>query len=1485
MSFVSLDESCGSPFWDSNLTWYAENPDFTECFKKTALIWIPCIYLWICIPFEFYFLTKSNYREIPWNRYNITKLTFIFLMIAEMLIEYVESEINETSQSQPPIYVYSSASRLLSLILFAILTVVNIKMGIRSSGILFGYSVILTLCSIPEIRTIASNREPFKQSSIFFQFLHSAFRCIPPIVIVVLNCFADSKPKYSLCEQDENQCPDHEAPFISKLYLHWFEYYVWRNYKKPIQDVLWNVKEEDKTCNLSLKFENYFYGSSEPQKNTYSKLSKKEFELVELDEKIAHETNARNPSIAVPLFKMFWFDFLEAMMWKFLEMVSVIAYPLIFSLFLTLMADKVPSWKGYVCSFLFLLNGCLQAVALNKMYIKLTATQAKTKSTLMSAVYKKSLKISNDSRRKYTSGEIVNLMAVDTEKVSSALKGINQSWTSPIQVVLSIYFIWNILGPSVLASFVVIIILLPLINLLIKKMKLLQRIEMKNKDKRGKFMQEVLAGIKVLKMYAWESYFEKEVSNLRKKELKTIKTNSFFNAFLIFTFTCIPFLISAATFATYLISDVYHTLDVQKAFVTISFFNALRNPLQTLPDAISNMTQALISIKRINVFLSLQELDTDVISHDNTEEAIVIKNGSFSWTEDADVPTLKNLNIRIKESSIVSVIGSVGSGKSSLISALLGEMYKMEGYVNTKGKIAYVSQQAWILNATIKDNITLGTPVNQSLYEKALEACALETDLATMSDYDQTEIGEKGINLSGGQKQRISLARAICYDADIYLLDDPLSAVDSHIAKHIFQNVFGSNGVLKNKTRLLITHTTAFLSLTDFVIILENGSILESGTYQQLSKDSQHFNEFLRVDEAEIIAPKRNETQIIRRYGKYGEPFENSKPKPADGNTKKLIEREHLESGNVKNDVYTFYLSSIGVFFVSGSLFMYALCQVLSISSNLWLLKWSRDGSSLGTNNSQSTADKYFYFEIYLALGISEALTVLMANLIVFHGLLKASSLFHDTLVASILKWPTWLLDSTPIGRIINRLTGDIYNLDSRMGAKIVNLIIFLSRLISICLVIIYTTPICMVVMVPILIVMYLIQVFYSRMAHQITRIQAAQQSPLYSCLVETISGLPSVRAYQYENTSILRALDKMDRFSVAYRSYFICCRCIATKMDILGGCIGFFAAYFIVSEKNNLDIGLIGFSMSYSIQMTRELTWLLLRLIEIEDGIIAVERIKEYLEKPQEAAQNLPTDNKLESWPARGKINLQNYNLRYRQDLDIVLKNISFEIKSGEKVGIVGRTGAGKTSLILGLFRLIEPASGKILIDDVDISTIGLHLLRSRLTLIPQDPVLFLGTLRFNIDPVGTSDDETLWNILEKSHLKNFVQNLPGGLQYLIEEGGGNISYGQKQLICLARALLRKTKILILDEATASVDLETDELVQRTIRTEFVNCTVLTIAHRLNTVQDYDKILVINEGRVAEFDTPENLMKSENSTFYGMVHEQNSAQIRKKYA
>uniref|UniRef100_A0A336KB87 ABC-type glutathione-S-conjugate transporter n=1 Tax=Culicoides sonorensis TaxID=179676 RepID=A0A336KB87_CULSO len=1475
------------------------------------------------MPIEIFYMKKKVNKNISFNYLYISKIVFSAAIVILSCIDLsLAMQYKNKVDGILPIHFYTPLIKMFTIGLSIFLVYYNNRNGVHTSGILFSFWFSLMIFSIPriiiEIAKLIKGRNQMEKN-VWIEYEHLSYYSFCSLVFLVffLNCFADIQPNFN----QKNICPEVFSSFVARLWFSWFDKMALLGYNKSLETKdLWTIRTEDSSKEVSMVFQNYWKDALEKarKKNMFNASYSKQKGSKDNINIISSKPIA-DASILMPLIRAFGRTFLIGSFLKLLQDLLTFVNPHLLNLSINFVTSDEPMWKGIMYAITMFAVATLQTLLLGQYFFKIMIVGLRVRTSIIGAIYRKSLVISNAARKEFNIGEIVNLIAVDAQRFMDLTTYLNMLWSAPLQISLSLFFLWMILGPSVLAGLSVMIVLIPVNGYFANKIKILQIKQMQNKDERVNLMNQILNGIKVLKLYAWEPCFKNQISNVREKEIKVLKQAAYLNAGTSFIWSCAPFLVCLVTFSTYVLASDENILTPTKAFVALVLFDIIKLPLALLPMLVVYIVETSVSLKRINKFLNAEELSSANVEKCIAEaSAILIENGKFQWNDEEII--LKNINMKVHKKSLVAIVGSVGSGKSSLLSAILGEMDRLSGRVNIKGSVAYVPQEAWIQNTTLKNNVIFSKPFERNKFEKVIDSCALKTDMEILPNGDRTEIGEKGINLSGGQKQRINLARAVYEDADVYLLDDPLSAVDSHVGKHIFERVIGNNGLLSTKTRVLVTHSITFLPEVDSIFVLQDGQIIESGSYEELLEKNGHFSVFLlqhfqntsedhsvktdkqlrNFKEDKYFLPKLDQP-IIKKYQDTDVSDNQAKNKSVNTEEKfddndqnkdyRLIEEEKIETGNVKISVYNYYLKNIGWSLAVSTLLLNIFFQGFSIGSNIWLSRWSTD--------DRATESKYrnIYLGGYGGLGVGQVICTVLSTLLFYLGGLNAAKYLHEQLLGNILRAPiTKFFDIVPIGRIVNRFSKDIDSTDTIIPPTVRAFFTCLFSVIATIIVISITTPIFITIIVPIGIIYFFVQRFYVATSRQLQRLESISRSPMYSLFGETLNGAATIRAYNAQERFIVDFETKVDLNQICYFPSVIANRWLAIRLEMIGNFIIFFAALFSVLAKDSSDelkgglVGIVnnssfltfnnifhlGLSLSYALQITQSLNWLVRMSSDVESNIVAVERIKEYVDVENEAPWEQKNYNLPQNWPEKGQIVFEKFSVRYREGLELVLKDISFAIKGGEKVGIVGRTGAGKSSISMSLFRVLEAANGKILIDGHDISKIGLHTLRKQLTVIPQDPVLFSGTLRMNLDPFEKKTDDELWAALENAHLKSFVKGLPAGLNHEIKEGGENLSVGQRQLVCLARALLRKTKIYVLDEATAAVDLETDDLIQRTIQSELKSCTVLTIAHRLNTIMDSDKIIVLDHGQMKEFAPPGDLLKNKNSIFYQMVKDAN---------
>ncbi|XP_038107556.1 multidrug resistance-associated protein 1-like [Culex quinquefasciatus] len=1498
---MTFEEFCGGPFWDDTLTWRAEDADLTFCFQRVILQWVPCFFLFVFTAYEAYRIATSRYRDIPWNWLNITK---IVITCALMVLSWIDLGMVVNYHDQNGVFDVQIVVAVLNAVAYIVVMILYYffrKYGVRSSGTVFIFWFLKAFFGIIQMRTEAKlhqardNPIGSGETIVFaeYQFvsftLQYAFICL----ILLLEILPDQAPRYSDYPKQRNPNPELKSSFFVKLLYMYFDSFTWTGFRKPLtDDDMFDLNPEDTSRELVPPFDKYWYESVENGRRKQMATDKKAGKVNPTYKPHAQTNGSVLPAMVKAYGGPFWFAGLLQLAISGLQFAS----PYLMQELMGNIAMDGPFWIGMLITFALFFNSLLIALFNGQYFRKTFIVGFRIRTGLISAIYRKALRISSFAKKDTTVGEIVNLMAVDAQRFFELTSYLHVLWSAPIIIAVCIFLLYEILGVAVFAGLAVMVIMIPLTGFIASKLRDLQVAQMKIKDDRVKRMNEILSGMKVLKLYAWEPSFQQDVVETRGTEIGILKSMAYYGAATFFVWSMAPFLVTLASFTVFVLIDENNVLDPQTAFVSLALFNILRFPLAMFPMMITFAMQAWVSIQRINKFMNSEELDPNNVTHNRSDDAIAIKDGTFSWGD--ETPTLKNINLTLAKGKLSAIVGSVGTGKSSLISALLGEMEKIKGTINTDGSIAFVPQQAWIQNATLKENILFGRAFNAQKYDQVLECCALKPDLEMLPGGDSTEIGEKGINLSGGQKQRVALARAVYADAEIYLFDDPLSAVDAHVGKHIFEKVIGPQGMLVGRSRLLVTHGISFLPHVEEIFVIKDGEISESGSYQQLLDQKGAFSEFLtqhiqELDEEDeelaIIQETLQDEQsrhVVQRAmstrskgsnGSGGSMRKKKLSRQESRNSNKvetpaaqvkgatLIEKEESATGAVDFAVYIKYFKAIGWNLAFWSIFFSIINQASAIYGSVWLTNWSEDPEAA---TDPSVRD--MYLGVYGGLGGVQSFALLIASITLALGCLKAANKMHNNLLESTMRMPMSFFDTTPQGRIMNRFSKDVDVADNTLPQSIRMWLMMFFNVIGVFIVIAVSTPIFLAVVPVFMLIYYAVQKFYIATSRQLKRLESVTRSPIYSHFGESITGQSTIRAYGEQDRFKQESEKRVDYNQLMSYPSIIANRWLAIRLEIVGALVVFFAALFAMLSRETIGAAMVGLSITYALQISAVLSFLVRMTAEVETNIVAVERLEEYTVLPREAEWQVGTVDK--AWPIDGNVDFNNYKIRYREGLDLVIRGISLSVKGGEKIGIVGRTGAGKSSLTLGLFRIVEAAGGEIVIDGLDISKMGLHQLRSRLTIIPQDPVLFSGNLRMNVDPFKDYSDDQVWKALELSHLKSFVKGLPAGLDHEIAENGENLSVGQRQLICLARAILRKTKVLILDEATAAVDLETDDLIQKTIRSEFADCTILTIAHRLNTIIDSDRVLVLDKGLVAECDNPQKLLADKSTIFYGMA-------------
>ncbi|KAH7326381.1 P-loop containing nucleoside triphosphate hydrolase protein [Stachybotrys elegans] len=1482
--------------------------DFTPCFID---VWIAsvAVYALLLGPIAVWWLVKKKQQTgAAKNAHFWIKQSLFLIIIADVIVQLAIQIINYPNIWFGDFRVWTTVLTLLSMgIIFSIQWLEHNRLR-HANGVVLFYWLFLIIAFAVKLRSLISQQIYTSNLPYFITYCVGFALTVAEFAIEWLWPRDGFAGDYEAI-QDEDESPFEHANVFSVLTFSWMTPMMKHGYKVFLsEDDLWALAKRDRTAHTGDALERAW------------------------NHELKHRPN--KPSLWLALFRAYGGPYALAAVFKIGNDVSQYIQPQLLRLLIAFVASydskateaPQPVIRGAAIALAMFACAVFQTTMVHQYFQLAFESGMRIKGGLASTIYRKSLRLSNEGRATKTTGDIVNYMAVDTQRLQDLTQFAQQVWSAPFQIIICMVSLYNLVGWSMMAGIGVMIFMMPLQGWVAGLMKNLQKKQMKNKDARSRLINEIINNMKSIKLYAWGSAFMNRLNFVRnEQELKNLRKIGATQAFANFTWSTAPFFVSCSTFAVFVLTQD-RPLTTEIVFPALALFNLLTFPLAVLPMVITAIVEATVAVGRLTDFLTADELQSDAVvvkpaPEAMGEETVIIRDGTFTWNRSEAKTTLKDIDFTAYKGELTCLVGRVGAGKTSFLQSILGDLYKVKGHAEVRGTVAYASQQTWILNATVKENIVFGYRYDAEFYDKTVKACALLDDFAQLPDGDETVVGERGISLSGGQKARVSLARAVYARADIYLLDDVLSAVDSHVGKHIIDNVLGPRGLLSTKTRILATNAIPVLRQASFITFLKDGEIKEKGTYRELaaskglvaevlrtagqdtngaSSSSATISETSTVIESESIhdkeeleeaqeqvpemapiklgasmldKPRSTSMATLRRASTAS--FRGPRGKLTDeevaGSSRTKQAKEFVEQGKVKWSVYRQYAKENNLVAVAIYLVALLAAQTGTIAASVWLKHWSEQNQYSGSNDHVG-----MYIGVYFAFGIgSSVLTVVQTLILWIFCSIEASRKLHERMANAIFRSPMSFFDTTPAGRILNRFSSDIYRVDEVLARVFNMLFVNLAKSGFTLVVISVTTPAFVSLIIPLSLTYYLIQRYYLRTSRELKRLDSVTRSPIYAHFQESLGGVSTIRAYRQQHRFELENEWRLDANLRAYFPSISANRWLAIRLEFIGAVVILAAAGFgiiSVTSHSGLTPGAVGLSMSYALQITSSLNWIVRQTVEVETNIVSVERVLEYAALPSEAPEIIPSRRPQASWPEKGEIEFVNYSTRYREGLDLVLKNINLDIKSHEKIGVVGRTGAGKSSLTLALFRLIEPATGHIDIDKVDTSRMGLLDLRRRLAIIPQDAALFEGTVRDNLDPAHVHDDTELWSVLDHARLKDHVASMEGGLEAKINEGGSNLSQGQRQLVSLARALLTPSNILVLDEATAAVDVETDTMLQATLRSPlFANRTIITVAHRLNTIMDSDRVVVLDKGEVVEFDTPSALFKKQG-VFHGLM-------------
>ncbi|KAG7398177.1 hypothetical protein PHYBOEH_011500 [Phytophthora boehmeriae] len=1214
---------------------------------------------------------------------------------------------------------------------------------------------------------------------------------------------------------------------------------------------------------------------------------------------------------------------------------------------------------GYWLLLIMAVVSILAIGSLNYAFFFSSRTGANMRSLVMDLIYQKSLRLSCVARQEYSTGEVLTLMSVDTERVFSVMMECPWVVVGPVSFIISLVLIGLLFDLASAAGGALTLIIISAISVRFGNVIAhVQHDLLSVIDERVRVTSESLQGIRVMKFYAWEESLARRVEIIRDKEIALLRKFHYYHVTNTVMLFLTPAFLSGVTLGIYL--SINGSISVIDAFTLIAMVNICRTALIQLPVAISGLSQARIAFARIDRYLSSNEYGQVMLENGAPDEqiagspiqrvgTILVRDANFEWplpSSSADVllvtsvleddvdcthsladmsnrmlelnrsgslsitaprPStttsgaaaglitseieaqqsfrLDGVNLEIEPGSLIMIIGSVGSGKSSLLNGLLGEMTLKRGSVDVRGDISYVSQDTWIRNMNVRDNILFEEPFDAEHYETVLEASQLAMDLHALPHGDRTEIGERGINLSGGQKARVAIARAMYrWNYDILLLDDPLSAVDPHVAHAIFDECV--MGLAKNKTRVLVLNSHYdLLTRADKVLVIRDGTIAGDGTYSEVAA---MFPELVaatdvavnsgtvpRSSEDQLEMANEDATSVPEKPPVYAVPAVVDEPThlTKEEDVGQLIQEEDRVKGTVTADVYKTYFNESGmnglvvillvVLFYTGS-------QAVRVVVDWWPSHWAKA-------MSDTTYSGEAFALWYVGLIVVAAMLTLGRALFLTESCVRTSKNLHNELFRRVLAAPVnRYFDVTPVGRVLNRFSNDLDQLDSLLPKDYQLLLQHSSMALGSLVVSAFASYWIAVAYIPIIAVFFITGQYFKKTSCEVKRLEGVTRTPVYNLFSETLSGLQTIRAFKMQGA--FERMNKMvvDENANMYITYWSAGRWLAARLDMLSVVIIVVVTAYLVSTRGQLSGMTAGISLTYSLMLTSVVQWVMRSVDRVDSAMTSVERLLHFRQIPMEVDASACTPIDSSVWPSQGAIKFDNLCLKYRPELPLVLRGVSMDIAGGEKVGICGRTGAGKSSLMIALFRICEFESGSVSIDGLDISSLKLQELRRSLAIIPQDPVLFSGPLRDNLDPFGEYADAELWTVLQQVHMADNLAKWGAGLDFEVSECGDNLSVGQRQLICIGRALLKNSKIVVLDEATANVDTATDSLIQATIRETFANKTVLIIAHRINTILHCNKIAVMDAGRVAEFGPPTELLRQPESIFASLAKRSN---------
>lgn len=1149
----------------------------------------------------------------------------------------------------------------------------------------------------------------------------------------------------------------------------------------------------------------------------------------------------------------------------------VLAGPMLLSSLLDLVAkNNTPLVVVYGIAVLLALSGLGGALAAQHFYFNALQGYAAMVNALNQRIVKQALLLRHSARSTMRTGDLVNHLSSDTDAIAESAIFVPEGLSSVVRTVVGAVLLWTFLGIATVPAFLVLILLTPVAIQVAKRYRRLDHQLMETRDERITLMSQILQGIRVVKFQAWEDSVHQQVAQVRRKEIdsriRIVTTDAISTALFVSVTTLVAFV----GFGAFVLMG--GTLTAPIVFACLALFALLEEPFGMISHLLANIQHARVATSRLNAYLSAstRKKQNSETSAPCQPVGINASNATLRYAGAAST-ALSNVTLTIAPGTATAIVGSVGAGKSTLLRALASLHVLDSGsitYTNItkqqQPRTAYVPQEAFILNASVSDNITFGSEktIEGGELDAIVTNCALDTDIGQLPAGIRTEIGERGVNLSGGQRHRVSLARAAWQQPGIVFLDDPLSAVDVHTEQHLVEQLlFGRWNAI---TRVVVTHRLAHLHRFDQVIVVDNGNVIACGAPHEiqgvigtnglLPRSTAATDRLVDSTNTPNIHEPVPHTVTASEYAETDERFTTDEDK---------------ESGAVRWHVYVSYVKALlgrtpllRPLVAVAMIVSTATITVLPILQTWWLGQWT----DTMNNNSVSAITAVTVFG---ALGLLVLAAWVIERLLWLWRAASAGMILHDQALLGVLHSRIRFFDTTPVGRVLNRFSRDQESVDDHLSWNIEQSVKSLAQTIGSLVLVVAVVPVLLFVIAPVLWLYYRIQRDYRTSAREAKRLESIARSPRYAHFKELVTGLDVIHAFGREQWFTNTFNQILTQYQRAFHCSILLNRWFSVRVAIISSVISLATSVSIVFLLQNdvMSVGIAGLVLTYALSFWGNLNWTVRAFSEVESRMTAVERLSSYgrLEPepsvndasfnnntpPNEAREASSKLEQKESHIKTGAIEINNLSARYHTSLPIVLRNVTFSIPAHSTVGIIGRTGSGKSTLFQTLFRFIEPDSGSIIIDGVDYRTIPLRELRTSMAIIPQDPTLFLGTIRSNLDRYSQHSDAKVWEALRRVQLERFVYSLADTLNAPIIEGGLNLSQGQRQLLCMARAILSNAKIIVLDEATASVDHHTDALVQQTIRNEFQHATVLIIAHRLDTVADCDQIVELRNGVV----------------------------------